>query len=78
MCLAIPGRLVEVGEQDAVVDLDGVRRKVSTILLAERPAPGDWVVVHVGFAITRLDAAEAETTLALLREAMREHDAGRP
>ncbi|NUM45294.1 MAG: HypC/HybG/HupF family hydrogenase formation chaperone [Anaerolineales bacterium] len=78
MCLAIPGRLVEVGEREAVVDLDGVRRSISTILLEEPPEVGDWVVIHVGFAITRLDVTEAETTLALLREALRENDTRSP
>lgn len=69
MCLAVPGRLVEVEGSEAVVDLDGIRRRVSTMLLAEPPEVGDWVIVHVGFAISLLDPAEAEATLDLLRTA---------
>ncbi len=65
MCLALPARVVEVHPgQVATVDLDGVRRKVSTALL-EDVAVGDYVLLHVGFALTRLDVEEAEATLAL-------------
>jgi hydrogenase expression/formation protein HypC len=65
VCLALPARVVEVHPgQVATVDLDGVRRKVSTALL-EDVAVGDYVLLHVGFALTRLDVEEAEATLAL-------------
>jgi hydrogenase expression/formation protein HypC len=65
MCLALPARVVEVHPgQVATVDLDGVRRKVSTALL-EEIAVGDYVILHVGFALSRLDQAEAEATLNL-------------
>lgn len=69
MCLAVPGRVVDVEGSEAVVDLDGIRRCVSTMLLAEPPEVDDWVIVHVGFAISLLDPAEAEATLDLLRTA---------
>ena len=69
MCLAIPARVVELQENDvAIVDLGGVRKDVS-LALVEGVAVGDYVIVHVGYALTRLDPEEAEKTLALMAEA---------
>lgn len=68
MCLAIPARVVEVTDDEmAVVDLNGVRKEIS-LALVEDVAVGDYVIVHVGFALNKLDAAEAEKTLALFAE----------
>jgi hydrogenase expression/formation protein HypC len=68
MCLAIPDRVVElVGEDDAIVDLDGVRKQIS-LALVDGVAPGDYVIVHVGYALTLLDPNEAARTLALFAE----------
>lgn len=75
MCLGIPGRVLEVVDRAgglARVDISGVRREVSVALVDEPSRPveaGDWVLVHVGFALARIDEEEAATTLALLREA---------
>lgn len=75
MCLAIPGQVVDIVDETrrlARVSVAGVRRTVSIALLdgAEPPVcPGDWVLIHVGFAISRVDEAEAVATLRLL-EAM--------
>jgi hydrogenase expression/formation protein HypC len=68
MCLAIPARVVELldGEQ-AVVDIGGVRKEVSLALI-DGVNEGDYVIVHVGFALNRLDPEEAERTLALFAE----------
>jgi hydrogenase expression/formation protein HypC len=73
MCLAIPGRVIEmvdVPNRLARVDVAGVRRTVNVGLLdAENDGGaqvGDWVLIHVGFAISRVDEAEAAETLALL------------
>ncbi len=66
MCLAIPMKLVERSEFEGTVELDGVRRRVSLALLPEAVA-GDHVLVHAGYAIARVDAAEAEEILALFR-----------
>ena len=64
MCLAIPARVVSLPEPDtALIDVDGVRKRVS-LALVEGIRPGDYVIVHVGYALTRLDAEEAERTLA--------------
>ena len=70
MCLAFPARVVELLHDDqAVVDLEGVRKTIS-LMLMEGVAVGDYVIVHVGYALSRLDPAEAERTLALMREAV--------
>jgi hydrogenase expression/formation protein HypC len=69
MCLAIPARVVELLAGDtAIVDLGGVRKDISLALL-EDVVVGDYVIVHVGYALTRLDPEEAEKTLALMAEA---------
>lgn len=69
MCLAIPARVVQIGDGDqAIVDLGGVRKEISLALI-EDVAVGDYVIVHVGYALTRLDPEEAERTLALMAEA---------
>ncbi|MEJ5358620.1 MAG: HypC/HybG/HupF family hydrogenase formation chaperone [Desulfobacterales bacterium] len=68
MCLAIPSRIVEIQDGMAVIDVDGVRRECSLLLL-ENAAVGDWVIVHAGFAISRIDEEAARETLSLLREA---------
>lgn len=69
MCLALPARVVIVHDaESAVVDLDGVRRNVSIALL-EDVKVGDYVIVHVGYALSKLDPEEAERTLAIMAEA---------
>jgi hydrogenase expression/formation protein HypC len=71
MCLGVPGKLVAVADEDGVrmgrVDFGGVVRRVCLEHVADA-APGDYVLVHVGFALTRLDEAEAARVLELLRE----------
>ncbi len=67
MCLAVPARVVEIGESSAVVEIGGVRREASLLLL-DGVALGQWVIVHAGFAIAKLDPEEAERTLSLLAE----------
>ena len=74
MCLAIPGQLVDVVDQDrrlARVDVAGVRRTVNVGLLdgdGVGAVPGDWVLIHVGFAMSKIDEEEARATLALLKD----------
>lgn len=68
MCLAIPARIVELREQDlAVVDLAGVRKEIS-LSLVDGVSVGDYVIVHVGYALNKLDPDEAAKTLALFAE----------
>ena len=68
MCLAIPVRVVElIGDTDAVVDLDGIRKQIA-LALVDDVRVGDYVILHVGYALSKLDPAEAERTLALFAE----------
>jgi hydrogenase expression/formation protein HypC len=71
MCLAIPGKIVDAEETGGLrvgnVQFGGITRKVYLDFVPEA-VPGDYVIVHVGFAISRVDAQEAERTFALLEE----------
>ena len=68
MCLAIPARVAEILQGDcAIVDLGGVRKEIS-LALVENVKVGDYVIVHVGHALQKLDVEEAEQTLALFRQ----------
>lgn len=68
MCLALPAKIVELLPPDqAMIDLGGVRKEVS-LALVEDVAVGDYVIVHVGYALNKLDPDEAERTLALFAE----------
>jgi hydrogenase expression/formation protein HypC len=71
MCLAIPMRLVDCREWTATAELDGVRREIGLALCPEART-GDFVLVHAGYAIGRIDEDEAATTLALLAQISRE------
>ena len=76
MCLGIPGRIVEIASPEmmlGVVEIAGVRRRVNLACIVDDDHPveacvGDWVLVHVGFAMARIDEAEAAETLALLEQ----------
>lgn len=68
MCLAMPTRVVELRDADtAVVELDGVRKEIS-LALVDDVGVGDYVILHVGYALQKLDIAEAEATLRLFAE----------
>jgi len=67
MCLAIPSQIVSIDDGMAVIDVDGVRREVSLLLL-EDPQVGDWVIVHAGFAIQTIDEQAAQESLQILRD----------
>jgi hydrogenase expression/formation protein HypC len=72
MCLGIPGQIVEITDAEnylAKVDVNGVRRIISVRLLEkEMPAPQDWVLVHVGFAMANIDEEEARLTLEAMEK----------
>ena len=68
MCLAIPSKIVEIKDNVGTLDVDGVKRKASLLLL-EDPKIGEYVIVHAGFAIHKIDESAAMETLKLLREA---------
>ena len=68
MCLALPARIVEIhGENLALIELGGVRKECSLALIDDAVV-GDYVIVHVGYALTKLDPEEAEKTLQLFAE----------
>lgn len=76
MCLGIPGRIVEItdaGRKLGLVDVSGVKREINLACIVDDSHPvegcvGDWVLVHVGFAMSRIDEAEAAATLQILEE----------
>ena len=69
MCLAIPSKIIKIENNMATIDVEGVQREVSLLLLEDAQV-GDYVIVHAGFAINKLDEAAARETLDLLREAL--------
>ncbi|MDJ0726877.1 MAG: HypC/HybG/HupF family hydrogenase formation chaperone [Prochloraceae cyanobacterium] len=76
MCLGIPGKIVEITDGDrflAIVDIGGIKRQINIACIVDEEHSaasclGDWVLVHVGFALNRMDEAEAQKTLDLLQE----------
>jgi len=67
MCLAIPARIVDIKDGMGTIDMDGTKRQVSLLLLSDASV-GDYVIVHAGFAIHKIDETEAMESLKLLRE----------
>jgi len=80
MCLAIPGQILELVDaenQIAKVDVVGVRRNINVSLLVDENGgaqPGDWVLIHVGFALSKVDEEEAQATLRLLEQMGAEYE----
>jgi hydrogenase expression/formation protein HypC len=80
MCLAIPGQIVEIADEAnrlAQVDVAGVRRKINIGLLddGDGVGPGDWVLIHVGFAISQVDEEEAMATRRQLERMGQDYEA---
>ena len=79
MCLGIPGQIVAISDAEnrlGIVDVSGVRREINLICIVDEDHPiescvGDWVLVHVGFAMSRIDETEAAATLQILERARR-------
>jgi hydrogenase expression/formation protein HypC len=74
MCLAIPSKVVEIRDKMATIDVSGVRRDVSLLLLPEEAAVGDYVLVHAGFAIQKIDREAAEEAMKLIQEIAEKED----
>lgn len=74
MCLGVPMQIIEINDEMALAEIDGVRREASLMMLGEPVAIGDYVIVHAGFAISRIDPVEAEETLRMMREIFKPED----
>ncbi len=70
MCLAVPMKVVSIDNEMAIAEVDGVRREASLMMLNEKVNVGDYVLIHAGFAISRLDEEEALETISLMRECL--------
>ena len=68
MCIAIPSRIVAINDQMATIDVQGARREVSLMLLQDEAVLDDYVLVHAGFAIQRIDRQAGEETLKLFEQ----------
>lgn len=68
MCLGFPGKIIEMDELGATVDIAGTKREVSIMILPDEVEIGDWVMVHAGMAIAKMDPVEAQKTLQVLQE----------
>ncbi len=68
MCLGIPMQIRTIDGDMAMCEIDGVRREACLMLLADPVEVGDFVLIHAGFAISKLDEADAEATIALFRQ----------
>ncbi|MFO7601172.1 MAG: HypC/HybG/HupF family hydrogenase formation chaperone [Candidatus Desulfacyla sp.] len=67
MCLAIPARITKIDDRMGTIDMEGAQREISLLLLEDAKV-GDYVIVHAGFAIHKIDEAEAMESLKILRE----------
>jgi len=74
MCLGVPMKIVSRDGDNIVAEVDGVRKEANVMLLGEEVAVGDYVIVHAGFAISRLDEAYAEETIRMMREVFTPED----
>jgi hydrogenase expression/formation protein HypC len=74
MCVGVPMKIISIEGDNAIAETDGVQKEASLMLLADEVALGDFVIVHAGFAISRLDPVEAEETLQLMREIFKPED----
>lgn len=68
MCLGVPMKIISRDGDSIVAEVDGVQKEASIMLLGEEVTVGDYVIVHAGFAISRLDEEYAEETIRLMRE----------
>lgn len=74
MCVGVPMQVVSIDGDDIVAEVDGVRRSASLMMLADEVKAGDFLIIHAGFAISKLDEEEARETLELMREHFSEED----
>lgn len=72
MCLAVPSKIIEIEGSMATVDVMGLRKQISIVLLPEEPKVGDYVLVHAGFAINKMEPEEAKEALKLYEKILKE------
>lgn len=70
MCIAVPMKVISIENGMAIAEIDGVRREASLMMLGEDAGVGDYILIHAGFAISKLDEDEARETIALMRECL--------
>jgi len=68
MCVGVPMQVISIEGDQAVAEVDGVKREASLMMLDQEVKIGDFVIVHAGFAISKLDQEDARETLAMMRE----------
>jgi hydrogenase expression/formation protein HypC len=74
MCLGVPMKILSRDGDSIVAEVDGVQKEASVMLLGEEVAVGDYVIVHAGFAISRLDEAYAEETIRMMKDVFTPED----
>ncbi|GAB6183977.1 HypC/HybG/HupF family hydrogenase formation chaperone [Thermodesulfovibrio hydrogeniphilus] len=75
MCLAVPSKIIDIDGSMATVDVMGLRKQISLMLLPEEPKIGDYVLVHAGFAINRMEPAEAQEALKIFEKIFKDMEA---
>ena len=74
MCVGVPMQVVSIDGDAIVAEVDGVRRSASLMMLADEVKVGDFLIIHAGFAISKLDEDEARETLQMMRDVFSEED----
>ena len=74
MCVGVPMQVVSIDGDDIVAEVDGVRRSASLMMLGDEVKIGDFLIIHAGFAISKLDEEEARETIRLMKEVFSEED----
>ena len=74
MCVGVPMQIVSIDGDDIVAEVDGVRRSASLMILGDEVKIGDFLIIHAGFAISKLDEDEARETIRMMKEVFSEED----
>lgn len=74
MCVGVPMQVVSIDGDDIVAEVDGVRRSASLMILGDEVKIGDFLIIHAGFAISKLDEDEARETIRMMKEVFSEED----
>lgn len=74
MCVGVPMQVISIDGDDIVAETDGVRRQASLMILGDEVQVGDFLIIHAGFAISKLDEEEARETIRMMKEVFSEDD----